>query len=553
MNWNRRSWSRLREIAEVLAHHGLLWILDTVGLSGYLSWGGRIRAKTLPTIDAEWPERVRLVLADLGPTYVKLGQLASIRPDVLPDALVKSLEHLQDDVPPFGYDQAVKIIERAWGRPLADRVAWLDITPLAAASIGQVHRARLDDGRPVVIKVRRPGIQERAESDFRILKVLAQRAEKRSAWAQQNDLTGLVDELVLTMRDELDFTVEAQNTDTARRNLASNPDVLVPSVIWDLTRPDVLVLESLTGVKVNDAQGLSRINTSPQELGQRFVHSLYQQIFLQGFFHADPHPGNVHVDAEGRLIFLDWGMVGMLSQEMRNRSVELVLGLVEGHSETVADALMAMGSVDHGIDRRVLLRDIDRLRRRYYETQLKDFRLAQAMADLFGVAQRHRLRIPVEYMLLAKTAVIADGVVRALDPDFSLLAMGKPLFGELLWSRINPQNWGPSALRSSMKIATSLAHIPDELERALKTLSRGEIRIVLEHKNLDRMLAHWEMLINRVAVTLLLCAGILGLALVVHKGHLDRLAGMPFGEYAFIAMLALGVWLAISSLGRRKP
>lgn len=552
MRLNRGSWSRLREIAEVLAHHGLLWILDSVGLSGYLSLGGRIRAKTLPTIDADWPERVRLVLADLGPTYVKLGQLASIRPDVLPDALVKSLEHLQDDVPPFSSDEAVHIVKRAWGRPLDEMVAWFDTEPLAAASIGQVHRARLFDGREVVIKVRRPGIKERAESDFRILQVLAQRAEKRNAWAQKNGLKDLVDELVLTMRDELDFTVEAQNTDTAKRNLEPNAQVRIPAVIWELTRPDVLVLESLNGVKINDVEALDSVDAAPAVLAERFVRSLYQQIFLQGFFHADPHPGNVHVDPEGHLIFLDWGLVGMLSREMRNRSVELVLGLAQGRSEPVAEALMSMASGPHHIDRRALVRDIDRLRRRYYETHLKDFHLGQAMSDLFGVAQRHELRVPSEYMLLAKTAVIADGVVRALDPEFSLLDMGKPLAGELLWNRVNPQNWGPAAFRDVAKFGSHLVRIPDEFERALKTLSRGEIRIVLEHKNLDRMLNHWEMLINRVSVTLLLSAVVLGLALVVHKGHLDRMAGMPFGEYAFIAVVALAVWVIISALGRRK-
>ncbi len=242
----------------------------------------------------------------------------------------------------------------------------------------------------------------------------------------------------------------------------------------------------------------------------------------------------------------------MLSPEMRNRSVQLVLGLVQGQSESVAEALLTIGVAGDHVERRALVRDVERLRRRYYETHLKNFQLGQALADLFSVAQRHRLRIPPEYMLLAKTAVTADGVVRALDPNFSLLEMGKPLAGELIWNRINPENWLPGAAKSAMQAGQALAGLPGEIERALKTLSRGEIRIVLEHKNIDRVLNHWESLVNRLAFAVLLAAVVLGLALVVHRNHLDRIAGLPVGEYAFMLAIALAIWAVIGALRRGK-
>ncbi len=549
---NRGSWRRLRQIAEILARHGLLWIVDGVGLSRYLGLAGRFRAQTLPTVDSSWPERVRLVLAELGPTYVKLGQLASMRPDILPDALAQSLQHLQDDVPPFSPQEAQRIIEHAWGQSLTEVLREFDPVPLAAASIGQVHCGWLGNGQAVVIKVRRPGILQRAESDFHILRVLAQRAEKRSPWAKRNGLVSLVEELVATMREELDFTVEAQNTDAARKNLAGQGDVVVPAVMWDLTHADVLVLESLGGVKINDREGLAAMGIQGDELARRFIHSLYRQIFQAGFFHADPHPGNVHVDSEGRLIFLDWGIVGVLSPSMRTRSIQIVLGLVQGQSEMVAEALAAIGSASGQVERRLLVRDIDRLRRRYYEAHLKAFNLGQALGDLFKTAQRHQLRIPAEFMLLAKTAVLADGVVRSLDPEFSLVEMGKPLAAELLWTRLNPQNWVPATVAEAMKLGGHLANIPEEFERALRTLSRGEIRIVLEHQNIDRVLAHWAVLANRVAFSFLLGAILLGLAWVVHGSELDRMAGMPIGEYAFLAVMALVLWVLIGAAGRHK-
>ncbi|NMP22984.1 AarF/ABC1/UbiB kinase family protein [Sulfobacillus sp. DSM 109850] len=535
-----------------MAHHGLIMASDTLGLSRYLSLGRRIRADRLPEVDADWPERVRLVLADLGPTYVKLGQLASIRPDILPHALVRSLERLQDDVPPFPFSEVRTTLERAWGQPVDQVVAWIDKEPMAAASIGQVHPARLYDGREVVIKVRRPGIREQAEADFDILRAIAQSAENRTTWGKQYGLSDLVEEIVDTMRDELDFSIEAQNTETAKKHARDNGRVRIPEVIWDLSRSDVLVLQSIMGIKISDRAALIEAGRDLPDVAHEYVHALYQQIFLDGFFHADPHPGNVHVDDEGRLIFLDWGLVGTFSHDMRRHSVELVLGMVRGNADEVTEALVSIGSAGDHVNRRALLRDVERLRRRYYETQLKDFQLGQAMSDLFSVAQRHRLRIPPEYMLLAKTAVTADGVVRGIDPDFSLLEMGKPLAGELLWNRLNPQNWLPGAVREAGKIGQSVTALPGEVERALKTLSRGEIRIVLEHKNLDKILGHWEMLINRVAMAFLLGAVILGTALVVHRNHLDQLAGIPIGEYAFFLAVALGIWAAIGAVRRGK-
>ncbi len=546
------SWARLRQMAEVVAQHGLMMVMDEIGLTRYLPWGQRLRTKHWPPIEAEWPDRVRSVLVNLGPTYVKLGQLASLRPDVLPGELVRALAHLQDDVPPVDFDEVTAIVERAWGGPTRRFVAWLDPVPLAAASIGQVHQARLFDGRRVVVKVRRPQVWEQAQADFRILRTLANKAEQRIEWARQYGIRGLVEELVATMQDELDFTVEAQNTDTARRLLAQAENVRIPEVIWPLTRPDVLVLESIRGVKVNDRDRLQAQAENLQTVARRYVHVLYQQIFLHGFFHADPHPGNVHVDPKGRLVFLDWGMVGNLTPDMRSRSVTLVLGLARGESRQVADALIAMAADGGTVDRLALVRDIERLRRRYYETALKEFRLGQALGDIFQVARRYHLSIPPEYLLLAKVAVTADGVVRELDPDFSLLEMGKPLVGELIWHQVNPVSWMPDALYHARQWAGSVWALPGELERALATISRGDIHIVLEHKNLDRVMGHWEVLVNRLALSLLLAAIVLGLALVAHRERLQQMAGLPLGDYAVILTVSLAIWALVRAVRRGK-
>lgn len=534
-----------------MARHGFIMVLDALGLTSHLSLGRRVRASRLPAIDAGWPDRIRMVLADMGPTYVKLGQLASTRSDVLPKELIKALEHLQDDVPPVDYEVIADEVQKAWGVPLTDKVAHFDPEPMAAASIGQVHKATLFDGRHVVIKVRRPGIIEKSEADFQILRQLAAVAERRTSWGEQYGLTDLVEELTLTMRDEMDFVVEARNTEMAQKNQPGK--VRIPDVVWSLTRPNVLVLEAISGIKISDREGLLKAGIEPSKAARQLVEAVYQQIFVHGFFHADPHPGNVHIDKQGELIFLDWGLVGTLSSEMRRRSVELVLGLARGESTKVVEALLNLGAVTSHVDRPSLLRDVERLRRRYYEVSLQDFQLGEALSDLFVLAQHHHIRIPPEYMLLAKSAVTVDGVVRALDPAISLVELGKPLAMQLIWEQIDPRGWGPEFLRGAGEWGQSLSRIPYELQSALATLSRGEVRIVLERKSLEKELGHWERLVNRFTLTLLLAALLIGTGLVVHRDHLDRLSGgIPFGEYLFIGAAVMGLWILVGALRRGK-
>lgn len=552
MRWDWHTWGRYRQIAEILGRHGFFFVLDSLGLSRHLPWGWRMRQSPAPPIDARWPERLRLVLADLGPTYIKLGQLASTRSDVLPPDVVQSLEHLQDDVPPFDFSEVTRILANEWGADYPALVEHVDPEPLAAASIGQVHRARLADGRAIVVKVRRPGIVEQSEADFRILRTLAELAEHRWSWAQEAQLTEVVEELISALREEMDFTIEARNTDTGRANLTDSDEVVVPEVIWSLTRSSVLVLEDLPGEKITDGAALARTGREPGQLARTLVAVIYRQIFEQGFFHADPHPGNIHLDAEGRLIFLDWGLVGVLSRIMRHHSVDLVLGLAQGDSELVADALMAMNGNRWQTDRMRLVRDIERLRHRYYEAQLGSFPVGQALSDIFRVARRHHLQVPSEYLLLARTAVILDGVVRQLDPAFSLVELGKPMALELIRQRLDPRDWLGPAVGAGRRSLASLMALPGELERTLATLSRGEVRIVLEHRNMDHILWHWEKLANRIALSFLLGAIVLGTAWVVRRQQLTHLPGLPFGTYAFVVTLVLAAGLFLAAVRRGR-
>ena len=546
-----RKLARYRTVAQVLARHGFLYVVEATGLDRLIPAPLRLVRGARPDPDPGWPEHLAEALAALGPTFVKLGQLAATRSDLLPARLIAALETLQDRVPPFPGEAVDTILREAWGRP-PDEVMTRESDPIGAASIGQVYAGCLRDGRRVVVKVRRPGIIDETEADFDILTAMADLLERNTPWGRQYALRELADELIRTMRDEMDFTSEGRHTDSARQNAAHADGIVVPEVIWDLTRTDVLVMTRVRGFKITGPAEVRRRGLDPDAIAARLVETMYRQIFLDGFFHADPHPGNVHVDREGRLVFLDWGMVGRLDRTTREYSVDLLLGMMTNRPEVVVDALLRLGAGGPEVDRRHLTREVERLRRRYYDTRLEQFQLGEALTDLFRVANRHHLRMPPEFGLLARAAMTLDSLVRRLNPNASLVQYGRPLVGELVWSRLNPARLGEDALTLMAAWARVARELPYGVEQLIARIESGRVHVVLEHKNLDHMLVHSEKLINRLGMSFLLSALIVGSALVVHRDSLDRLAAMPFGEYVFLAAAAMALWVIIGALRRGR-
>ena len=551
MTIKRRHWHRTREIAEVLTRHGFVMLLDRLGLSRHVSWSTRLLGKFRPEIGANWPERVPLVLADLGPIYIKLGQLASTRPDLLPSPLIQALSHLQDNVPPFGFYDVRKIMEDAWGGSISNVLTYIDPVPLAAASIGQVHSAVAKNGKRVVVKVRRPGIVSRSEADFAILQSLADLAEKRIEWAKQYELGHVMRELITALRNELDFTIEAHYTSLAHKTYHGQ-GYLIPEPVMELTHENVLVTEEVKGVKISDVEVLRQMGLDVRDIAEHYIHAIYTQVFVSGLFHADPHPGNVHVTPNGTLIFLDWGLVGMFSPTMRILSLDLIMGLTRGRSDQVVEALLNMGVVPPNIHTQSLYYDVEILRRRYYDSDLENFHIGQAIADLLHVAQKYRIRLPHEYTLLARTAVIADGVVRQLDSRLSLVEIGRKLSPQLIWARLNPAEWGNSLLDALKGWVNLGSELPRGVHQLMTTLGQGEFRIILEDKNIEKILSHWEKLMNRLVVSLLFGALILGTALIVYQDHLQRIAHIPIGDVGFFAAGALAVWVFVEAVTKKR-
>lgn len=403
----RTAASRSLEVSRVLARRGSATLQDRLaGRRGGV------------------PRQVRETLAELGPTFVKLGQVLSTRPDIVPPRFEAELSALQDSAPQVPADAVRRALRRELGRDPATLYASFDDVPIAAASIGQVHGATLHDGREVVVKLRRPGVVSTVEEDLVVLGIGAALVARLPGAFRRVDVAGFVQQFAETIRGELDYVAEGRNADRARADLAGLP-VHIPFVVWEATTHGVLTLERIGGVKIDDLAGLDDARVDRPALARTLAYVYLSMVFTHGFFHADPHPGNLFVegggDGEGgRLAMVDFGMVGTVPPRVRNALVEILLALVTHDTRRTVAAMRGLGVAPDAVDEDSFVTELDRLTASSIEVPLGELRLAPLVADLMTVSRRHRLTFPRELALLVKTVVMCEGLAAQLDPDFAL-------------------------------------------------------------------------------------------------------------------------------------
>ncbi|MCU1492534.1 MAG: hypothetical protein JWO62_298 [Acidimicrobiaceae bacterium] len=394
--------SRALAVARVLARHAWEGLWDALrGRHG----GG--------------PRRMRDTLAELGPTFVKLGQVLSTRPDLVPPRYEAELATLQDSVAPIDADAVHRALRRELGRDPRLLYVTFDDRPVAAASIGQVHGATLADGRQVVVKLRRPGVTAAVEEDLVLMRLVASMLSHVPGALRRVDVVGFVEQFSETIRGELDYVAEGHNADRARADLAQLP-VHIPAVVWEATTHGVLTLERIEGVKIDDLAGLDAIGADRPVIARTLAYVYLSMVFSFGFFHADPHPGNLFVEPGGRLAMVDFGMVGTVTPAVRAALVEIVLALVTHDTRRTVAAMRGLGVAPASVDEDVFVEELDRLTASSIELPVGELRLAPLVADLMTVSRRHRLAFPRELALLVKTVVMCEGLAAQLDPGFAL-------------------------------------------------------------------------------------------------------------------------------------
>jgi len=545
---------RYREIVEVMGRHGFGQLVDLLQLRSYLAlprWLLR-RGRSAPALGA--PQRLRLALEELGPTFVKLGQILSTRPDLIPPAYIAELARLQDTVPPEPWEPIRAQIEAELGAPPEELFASFERVPIAAASLSQVHAATLHDGTEVVVKVQRPDIRETIETDLEILFDLARLLQEHTPLGEIYDLPEIAEDFASTLRAELDFYREGRNADRFRANFAGEPYLYIPRVYWDYTTRRVLVLERIHGIKIDEIEALDAAGYDRYRIGLHAARIIIKEVLEDGFFHADPHPGNFVVMPGEVIGAMDFGMVGYLSRRERADLIRLYIVSVRLDEEGIVEQLIRMGAATGRVERAGLQRDIARLLRKYHGLPLKEIRAREVVEEVMPIAFRHHLHLPSEYWLLGKTLAMMEGVGLQLAPDFDMFAVSEPYVRRFVWQMASPHSWGPSVLRGINDWAELLGLLPRVGSQLLTRAERGELEVTIRHKELDQALVRLDRLANRISISVLLAALIVGLALLVPAFNLARQWGLATTLViaGFVGASLLGLWLMFSIWRSRK-
>ncbi len=546
-----RSIGRLSEIAQVMVRHGFGYFFEAHKLSDLLP--GRSAEDRLADMAAEQGaassargQHLREVLDELGPTFVKFGQLLSTRPDVVPPDIVVELRGLQDDVRPFPFEQAERVIEQELGNTLERLFLDFEPAPVAAASIGQVHRATLPNGRRVAVKVQRPGAPEKIEADLGLLYQAARLARERIRALDFVDARQLVDEFARSIRKELDYRQEARNAENFHRHFAGHPHVRVPKVYWQYTRPRVLTLEWIDGIQLAD---LDLVTTTPEErreIAYRITEAWMTMIFRHGFFHGDPHPANILLPTQaGAIGLVDFGAVGTLTDDDMSKLTGLFIDAANENLEQIPKRLGDLG-VRYPKDREgEFLAEIRELYYRYYGASLSEVDPIQVVREGFQLIYSLNLHLPARFLLLDRTIATLASVGAELYPDFNVFEVARPYARDLMLERFSPHRVARRARRETLRYAQVLAEVPYQFHDFMEEIRDGQIEVGFVHKGLDQFLESMQNAINRLVIALIVVGGLIGSSLIgiFAKGGTNVIGVNVISIIGFALSTVLGIWL----------
>ena len=541
-----RDMGRLNTILGVLIRHGFGDSVRRLGLADRLERAGHAlkwnHAADLARLEP--PVQVRLALEELGPTFVKLGQILAGRADLFGPDWIAEFEKLHSQVPAVPLDDLRPQLREDLGDEPEVVFARFDVEPLAAASIAQVHRAQLHDGTEVVVKIRRPGITDTIEADLRLLARLAVLAEAELPALKPYRPQQLVRELARSLRRELDLASECRSAERIATNLASLPWIVVPRVHWAHTKERVNVQDHVGGVPGNQVALLDSNGYDRNLLARRGAQAVLKMIVQDGFFHADPHPGNVFYLEGNRIAFIDFGMVGRLSQRRREELLNLLLGLVERNPQTVADVLLDWTGDEHGVNLSLLETEIETFVDQYHGTPLAQLNLGQMLADVTTILREHHLGLPTDMALLIKAFITLEGMGRSLDPAFHMTTEALPMLRQVLRARYQPKvvaNRAWQTLRRALAVAEQLPH---DVSRLLRNARRGRVHVGIELAHLKRVGDQIDRAANRLTMALVIAALIIGSSIVMTVKGGPTLFGLPaFGFIGFASAFVGGLWL----------
>jgi ubiquinone biosynthesis protein len=543
----RRDLRRYRQILGILVRYGFGDVLGRIRATYHV----RSRRKTVKKDGEQFSglstaERLRLSFEELGPTFIKFGQILSCRPDLLPPEFVKQMSKLQDCVPPFPYGEAKAVMEAELGHPLSELFQSISDEPVAAASLAQVYRATLKTGEEVAVKVQRPGIDAVIDTDIRILYELGGLAERRVSDLRLYEPKRIVDEFARTIRRELDFAREGRNIDRFRQYFVGDRTVHIPKVYWDHTASRVLTTEYLNGIKISDTEQIDAAGLDRKKIAVNGANLTLKEIFNHRFFHADPHPGNIFVLEDNVIAPVDFGMTGMIDEETADHLRALISAIMTKDVNDLIDILLEVGVSEEHIDRKALKAELTDLIDRYYGIPLKDVSIKTALDEQMGIIRKYRLKPPGDLIMMGRALLLSEGVARMLYPQFNIVEYARPYTRKLLTGGFDPGRQLKEVARAARDGARLAKRMPADLSAILSKVRNDEIIMAIEHRGLEHFTTELDRSSNRLSFAVVIAALIVGSSIIFQTGAGPALFGYPLlGLAGFLLTSILGLWLLI--------
>lgn len=545
--------TRLEYILLVLVEEGFGYLVDKIKLKHKIPIRKRIKTKLIKKKKLTPEARLRITLERLGPTFIKFGQLLSVRPDLIPKRYIKELEKLQDDVKPFSFEKVEDQIKKELSMPINSIFKSFDKKPIASASISQVHKAVLKNGENVAVKVQRPNIHKIIERDIEIMFYIAKLAEKYLPQIKRYEPVNIVKEFSEWTKNELDFRIEAENAHKFYRNFEGIKTVKIPKVYDDYTTNSVLVLEYLDGIEIRNLTEIKRKGLDLDKIIKNGFDAILTQVFIHGFFHADPHPSNMLVLKNNVIAFVDFGIVGYFDEDLKRKSINLFYGIIKYDTDKIVQTFLDMGVVEEGkVDINSFRNEVREAIRPLEGGKLKDTRLSFVLEDVLDIALKYKIKMPLDFVLFGKTIVTLEGVGLEYDPEFKFMDEVQPFAERLIIGRTNPKYAVNNFLKNISKFKKFIIELPDKTDKVFQKIQTGSVKVDIEDKDVRSLSLEIDRSSNRLAYSMIIAALLVTGALLINIGGKIIYGMSMFSFLFFLFAILLGLMLFISVLRERK-
>ncbi len=536
---------RIREVVNILLEHGLVDFIRELGLTSFVS-RDKMESQLEKRMKEVNAEDLRYLFEDLGPAFIKLGQFLGMRPDLVPPEFAKELQKLYDEATPFSPDVARKIIEEELGDDLENIFDEFYNEPLAAGSIGQVHEAVLKNGKEVVVKVQRPNIHQKVQADMELIERFAGILEDIYPESEIYHPKDTILEFKKMLRAEMDYTVEARNAQRFHEAFKDEPQTIIPKVEWDYLTDKVLILDNIDSKSIRLAMDKNYSPEFNKEMATKLARSMMRQFFIHGIFHADPSPGNIHFTEEGNIVFLDFGAIGRLTEDIRDEMIEMFIAMFRENTEKVTEHFLSIGEIRGDFDKEELMWDIENVIELY--KRKPDMMVKEGMNDeIMNIAKNHNITLPADFLLMERALLETEGICKTLDPDFDFFKASEPVIEEILLNKYSPKSQIMDVFDSLKDYKELFMNFPKRADSVMENIEKGEMKIDIEVEGLSELEHELDVVSNRLSFTIIAASIIIGSALLVLASGENL-----FAPYIFLVSVLIGIWLLITIVKRGK-